>query len=292
MRWISWASLSLIVLLSTYRSDGQQIDLGTGDIDFLQLPFHRDFIRHNRITTIEVEEQLKRSNQPIRLSGLRKTYTFSGDGQCTSRSTYRDRYGRTDTIFEAYRLSPNDNVLHYDRKDRGGFYRETFVHSGDTLTVCSYRGKSYDLLSTWLSCEHQITTRRGTIEETIILNENHLPYRKRSREFNTEGYLAKMQEEYIISRKTSETTYTYNDHGRLQFRRRTSDKGTEEWSYIYDFDGILTEVYYRIGGELVWRRTIVQDDFGRIAAILTLDQATEDIVIEKFTYEFTDSIVD
>lgn len=287
MHLTSFLLASCLLLLTTYRSDAQQIDLGTGDIDFLALPFHQDFIRNNSIAEITVEEQIKRSNQSIRPSGLKKIYSFNTDGRCTERSTYRQRYGRTDTIFEAYRLSPSDMVVQYDRKDRGGFYREAFEKHGDTLTICSFRGKTREELATWMGCEHQVTRRSGKSEEVTILNENMLPYRRRSREFNADGYLIRMVERYVVSQKMKTTTYTYNDRGRLSFRRRESDKGNEEWSYTYDdVDGALEEVLYRLNGELVWRRTIVQDDHGRIAAILTMDQATEDIIIEKFTYEF------
>lgn len=286
MRLNSFLLVSIMVVFSTYRSDAQQINLGTGDIDFLALPFHQDFIRNNRIVEITVEEQIKRSNQSIRPSGLKKIYTFNADGRCTDRSTYRERYGRTDTIFEAYRLSPTDKVIQYDRKDRGGYYREAFERRGDTLTICSYRGKTRDDLATWMGCEHQVTSQTERGEEVTLLNENMLPYRRRNMVFNGDGYLEQMTERYVVSQRVQTTTYTYNDHGRLRFRRRESDKGTEEWTYAYDdVDGALTEVLYRQDGELIWRRAIVQDDQGKIAAILTMDQATEDIIIEKFTYE-------
>lgn len=286
MRLNSFLLVSVMVVFSTYRSDAQQIDLGTGDIDFLALPFHQDFISNNRIVEITVEEQIKRSNQSIRPSGLKKIYAFNADGRCTDRSTYRERYGRTDTIFEAYRLSPTDKVIQYDRKDRGGYYRESFERRGDTLTICSYRGKTRDDLATWMGCEHQVTSQTERGEEVTLLNENMLPYRRRNMVFNGDGYLEQMTERYVVSQRVQTTTYTYNDHGRLSFRRRESDKVTEEWSYSYDdVDGALTEVLYRREGELIWRRAIVQDDQGKIAAILTMDQATEDIIIEKFTYE-------
>lgn len=287
MRLTSFLLASLFFVFSPYRADAQQIDLGTGDIDFLALPFNQDFIRHNSIAEITVEEQIKRSNQSIRPSGLKKIYGFDPDGRCTERSTYRERYGRTDTIFEAYRLSPTDKVVQYDRKDRGGYYREAFEARGDTLTICSYRGKTREQLATWMGCEHHVTTRTANGEEVTILNENMLPYRRLNRVFDTDGYLERMTERYVISKKVQTTSYTYNDRGRLSFRRRESEKGTEEWSYAYDeVDGALQEVLYRLNGTLVWRRAIVQDDHGRIAAILTMDQATEDIIIEKFTYEF------
>ncbi len=267
--------------------DAQQIDLGTGDIDFMQLPFNREFVQNNGISAIHVEEQVKRSSQPIRMSGVKRSYQFDREGNCTSRSSYRQRYGLTDTIFEAYHLSPDDNVLQYDRKDRGGFYRETFERSGDTLTICSYRGKSYELEATWISCEHQVSRTTNSGDKTVILNENHLPYKSRERYFNSSGYLERMVETYLISMRSQEVTYQYNEHGKLNFRRRLADKGNEEWSYVYSDDGLLAEVYHRIDGDLKWRRTIVQDDFGRIAAILTLDPGTEDISIDKFTYEFS-----
>lgn len=284
MHWHKWLVLSFL-LFSTYRSDAQQIDLGVGEIDFLQLPFNQEFVRRNRIARITVEEQIKRSNQPIRFSGLRKTYEFDGKGRCSARSTYRERYGRNDTIFEVFKLSPADEVTRYDRKDNAGFYRETFDRRGDTLTICTYRGYERDSAVTWISCEHRVTRTLEAREEVRVLNENGLPYLNVTRSYDAAGYLLTSEEEFVISRKKRSTEYSYNDHGRLQFRRRLTDKGTEEWSFEYDENGMLSEVFYRLEGALVWRRAIVPDDFGRIAAILTLDPKTEDITIEKFTYE-------
>ncbi len=284
MHWHKWLLVSFL-LFSTYRSDGQQIDLGVGDIDFLQLPFNQEFIRRNRIVRITVEEQNKRSNQPIRFSGTRKSYDFDGKGRCSARSTYRERYGRNDTIFEVFNISPADQVTRYDRKDNAGFYRETFKRSGDTLTTCTYRGYGQDSAVTWIACEHRVTKRFELREEERVLNENGLPYLNLIRTYDAAGYLLKSEEEYVISRKKRTTEFSYNDYGRLQFRRRTTEKGTEEWSFEYDEQGMLSEVFYRVDGALVWRRAIVPDDYGRIAAVLTLDPKTEDITIEKFTYE-------
>ncbi len=292
MQLLKCAIISLI-LISTYRSDGQQIEMGSGDIDFLHLPFNQEFIRRNNIDVIRVEEQLKRSNQSIRPTGLIKEYLFDDDGRCTSRASYRDRFGRTDTIFETYRLSPSDNIIQYDRKDRGGYYRETFDQIGDTLKICSFKGRKKDTLTTWMSCEKQVKSISSSGEQVTTLNENGLPYLKKSMEYDSNGYLVRMVELYVVSKKQRVTNYTYNEHGRLHFRRRESNDELEEWSYLYDnVEGGLSEVFYRVNSILIWRRAIVPDDYGRIAAILTKDQATDDILIEKFSYELETSNVD
>lgn len=284
MQWIKWAFVSLM-LFATYRSDAQQIKLGEGDIDFLHMPFNQDFIARNKIAQIEVTEQIKRSNQPITPTGLRKKYLFNDEGACTSRSTYRNRYGRVDTILEAYQLSAKDEVLQYRRKDRSGFHKEEFEFKGDTMSICAYKGRDKDSIATWISCEHHITRKRDSIETTVIYNEQFLPYLERRKKFDSRGYLMSMTETYLVSRKSQITRYQYNNHGRLSFRSKATKSGSEEWSYIYSDEGLLEEVLFRRDGELVWKRAVVIDDYGRISALLTIDTATEDIFIERFTYE-------
>lgn len=286
MRWINYVLISLIAV-STCRSDAQaqQLTLGGGDLDFLHLPYNSTFIAKNRIVEIEVEEQIKRSNQTIRPTGLRKRYAFDAAGNCTSRASYRNWYGRIDTILEAYSLSANDRLLEYRRNDRSGFHREVFKQRGDTLEICTYRGRDEDSSSTWMSCEYHVSTRKDTVLQTSVFNEQKLPYKRIQDQRDEQGFLRKRIETYTVSREQRVTTYSYNDNGRLSFRRQEGRGHVDEYTYIYDEEGLLSEVLFRQDGELVWKRAIVIDDRGLISALITLDVASEDIRIERFTYQ-------
>lgn len=286
MRWINYALISLIAV-ATCRSDAQaqQLTLGGGDLDFLHLPYNGTFIAKNRIAQIEVEEQIKRSNQAIRPTGLRKRYAFDAAGNCTSRASYRNWYGRIDTILEAYSLSENDRLMEYRRNDRSGFHREVFTQRGDTLEICTYRGRDTDSSSTWMACEYHISTQKDSLLVTQVFNEQNLPY-KRIQDFTDAlGFLHKRIEMYTVSREQSVTTYNYNDKGRLSFRRKEGRGHVDEYTYLYDEEGLLSEVLFRQDGVLVWKRAIVTDDRGLISALITLDVASEDIRIERFTYQ-------
>ncbi|WP_306640486.1 hypothetical protein [Sanyastnella coralliicola] len=285
MHWIKFVS-SLLFLFISMHSHGQQIDLGDGDVDFLKLPFNQRFISRNDIKTIMVDEQMKRSNQAIKDTGKRTVYEFSTEGDCTARSTYRSLRGRLDTIVESFGLDHEKlDMLTYRREDQRGVYTETFEIRGDTTEVCRYRGKEGEERRSFLSCESLVHKKLPKEDRITTLNEQGLPYQERIDYYDDNGYLEQRTVKMLVTRQERKTQYAYDEKGRLSIRSREVNDVQEQWSYSYDESGLLWRVVYREDNQLIWRKEILHDEGGFITAIITKDEATEDIVIERFSYE-------
>lgn len=284
-----WSKLLSISLALTFWASAfpQQVDLGDGDIDFLRLPFKAEFIARNHISAIVVEEQLKPSNDAIRATGRTSRYYFGENGACLERSTYRSLRGRLDTIVESFGLDHKGlSMLTYRRADQRGIYREVFERRADTLNLCRYRGKEGSETMTFLSCESVVTSRGDNQVIKTIFNDSGLPYKRTTDSYNSEGYLIEREVEMLVTRERSSTSYSYNDQGKLAMRAEQKKDLQETWSYTYEESGLLWRVLYRKDNTLIWRKEILHDERGLITAIITKDEASEDIKIERFSYNF------
>lgn len=271
-----------ILFISSLQA--QQLKPGESAIDFLQVPFNAVFLKNNRIASISIDEQEKRTGLPIKSLNKTKTYYFDSNGQCTEIVTSSQFWGKRDTILEYFGLQAE---MAYVRKDQRGLYREQITSSGDTTTVCRYRNDGTSDADTWISCEYTVAIQRTpAMVEYVIHNEEGKPYLSHLYTHNESGYLVEHRERYTISGKESVVTYSYNDQGYVAEKKRTEGATTELWKFSYLPDGTLETVLYYKDANLTWRREMVLDGNGRISAMLTRDEATEAIKIEKFSYSY------
>lgn len=280
MRYISL----LISLLLCTTVHGQQLKSGESAVDFLEMPFQEKFIRLNHIETISIDEQEKRTGQPIRSLNKTRTYHFNNNGICEEILTASLLWGRRDTILESYGI--NSLFKTYERKDQRGAYRETLEQRGDTLHVCRFRNDGSQEQDTWISCEYVTSEKQSNRLIQTIYNEDRKPYLTVTKTFGEGDFLQEERERYIISGKESVSTYTYNERGLLGKKVKNSSTGIQEWTFTYLGDGMLETVLYSENNVLIWRREVVHDGSGKIEALLTRDNKTETIKIDKFSYTF------
>lgn len=285
MRWISLLSSVFFFGISTLCL-GQQIDLGEGDIDFQRIPFKAEFMRKNGIVEIEVETLEKKSNRPIRSSGHSVNYHFNERGHCAHRTTFRSLRGRQDSVLESFGLDPQTSGFEtYLRKDQRGLYREEYEVRDEITTIHKYRGSEdapKDL--SHVDIEYIVKSKKENTDTYTTLNSDSLPYKRVHFVYSDLGYLISKKEEFLVSRDQTETNFSYNSKGKLAFRT-TEKEGTETmWSYEYDETGSLWKLFKREAGKLVWRKEILYNKKGYIDAIITKQESTEDIRIERFYY--------
>lgn len=279
-----YTSLLISLFLSITAALGQQLKPGESAVEFLELPFQEKFISLNHIQSISVDEQDKRTGQPIRSLNKTRTYFFNPAGQCTEVLTASLLWGRRDTILESYGI--NSSFKSYERKDQRGAYRETLEQKGDTLHICRYRNDGTQEQDTWISCEYIITKKDQGKNVQTIYNEDKKPYLTVTKSYGEGDFLIEERERYIISGKETVSTYSYNEKGLLGKKEKKSTSGIQEWIFTYLPDGNLEKVEYSENNIPVWKREILHDGTGKIEAILTRDIKTETIKIDKFSYTF------
>lgn len=285
MHFIKWAA-SLILIFFLAPLTGQQILVDDSELDFRQLSFQPDFIVRNNIKSIAVTEREMRYGQPIKELGSGITYTFDEKGNCISRSTSLNLFGRQDTIVERFELKGREleRSIRQDQRSYLRLEREVF---GDTTSFCRYRGNAQGE-ETWLSCEYHVKQKEVNKEVLQIMNDQKRPYHKKVFHYDSLGYLVLIEETFLVTRNASKSEFIYTETGQLKERKDTSTKGTKQWEYIYSEDGMLESIYYYEDGKLIWEREIVLGNSGKIDALLKRDPDTGDIRIDKYTYEFFD----
>lgn len=265
----------------------QQLDLRSESPAEDLWSFRPEFISRNEITAIQVELEEKKSNQAIRSTGKTTRYTFTDAGTLDAVSTFRTLFGRRDTILERFGLSENDRLALYERNDRRGVYQERFIYAGDSVHIRRFRGEEAQDQLAYVSSEFKVRTTTATGFKRTTYNEDGLPYLEEAFTYE-DGYLKQISERYVVSKRTTVTRLHYNEVGRLHYVKQEDGNTSLEWSYEYTDDGLLKRSYHRKNGKAVWKRELLHMSSGFISAIVTKDEKSEDIQIERFTYEFED----
>lgn len=283
MHLYKWA-VSLLFFFSGLSSAGQQIEVDDTEIDFRQLSFQHDFIVQNKIKSISVSEREMRYGQLIKDLGSGIIYAFDGTGNCISRTTTRNLFGRNDSIIERFELRGRE-LEQSIRQDQRSYLRLEREVKGDTISFCRYRGNN-EGEETWLSCEYHVSRIEGNKKTVEIMNDQKRPYHKRVFHFDSLNYLTSIDNTYLVTRNCSSSLFSYNESGQLATRNDQSKKGTKKWTYLYGEDSTLESIYYFENDELIWEREIVLGNSGKIDALLKRDPKSGDIRIDKYTYEF------
>ncbi|MFT5979446.1 MAG: hypothetical protein ACI898_000205 [Flavobacteriales bacterium] len=283
MHLFKWAASHLFILLSL-STVGQQIEVDDTEIDFRQLSFQHDFITKNKIKTITVSEREMRYGQMIKDLNSGITYEFDLEGNCVSRTTTRDLFGRNDSIIERFELSGRE-LEQSIRQDQRSYLRLERQVIGDTTSFCRYRGNKAGE-ETWLSCEHHVSHIEGAKKTIEIMNDQKRPYQTRVFHFDSLNYLTTIEYTNLVTRNYRSSAFSYTEIGQLESRIDQSKKETKKWTYLYGEDSTLESIYYFENDNLIWEREIVIGNSGKIDALLKRDPSTGDIKIDKYIYEF------
>lgn len=283
MHFFKWA-VSLLLSIGIIQALGQQIEVDDTEIDFRQLNFQPDFIVRNKIKTISVSEREMRYGQTIKDLGSGIIYSFDRSGNCVSRTTTRNLFGRNDSIIERFELKGRE-LERSIRQDQRSYLRLEREVMGDTVSFCRYRGNNAGE-ETWLSCEYHVITVEDNKKIVQIMNDQKRPYHKRIFHYDSLDYLTSIEDTYLVTRNYSTSEFSYTENGQLELRVDASKKGSKKWEYIYDEDRMLESIYFYEDDKLIWEREIVLGNSGKIDALLKRDPSTGDIRIDKYTYDF------
>lgn len=251
-----------------------------------ELHFNPAFIGLNGILSIQVIEEEKKSNEPIRRTGKEVHFRFDRNGELAAKSTFRSMHGRVDTILERYGLGNEERLKQYIRNDRRGRYEERFTYAPDSVHIRRFRGEEGQEKDTFINAELKVQTPTEDGFEVTTYNENGLPY-IRERHRYQDDYLMSVERSYLVSRRQERTDYRYNEEGRLQWCAAKAADGEREWSFTYTEDGLLKELFERSEGETVRRSEYLRSNEGLLQAIVTFRSQTQHIIIQRLTYEIS-----
>jgi hypothetical protein len=291
----------LILLLAFFATCGleaQVLLIQPGTDDPGELRFNPHFIARNCIASMVGEQSVKRDNRPMLLRPERHVYRFDEQGRTiyANHSFGQPGTGR-DTASTLYDFDAQGKLTRRLRNDLSGYFgydvvrdeqgrpvRETFTRI-ENLSTDRYELKPGTI--TEISDEHfRYETVNDSVWKRVYINSLGLPYREQWHTSDGLGYLRSIEDRYLVNNRRSRITFGYDEKGRLAERLEQPDlaqKRTIRRAWKYDTVGNVIEGTLFHDDRQINRDEYLYDESGMLKARLTLDIATNNIEVLKFT---------
>lgn len=291
----------LVSMLACWSAHAQTLRVEPGTEDPMALRFNEEFIRRNGIISIGSQGQVKRDGEPIREKNERAEYRFDGSGRMAHSST---SYGRSSTMMDTSRVTwlydAKGRPVEQQRNDRSGRFaqrdsldalgrslRRTHVRIQEPVTGGYNSTKETETI---ISDERfAYTTINDTAERVTWHNDRGLPYREQVFHKDRWGYLRTIEDRNIITGRRGETTFRYDEKGRLAERIERSDlASTAARKHIWRYDNAGNVTLcdaWRDGKQTRHSEYLYEDGTLLLKAIITKDMETGLIHITRFTTE-------
>ncbi len=289
----------ILSLLSGCTLHAQVLRVEPGTDDPMTLRFNKEFIQRNGIVSIEGQGNVKRDGEPIRQKNERAEYRFDAAGRMTYSST---SYGRSsaamDTSFLTCVYDHQGRLTEQQRNDRSGRFaqRDSLDAVGHCLRRTHVRIQepvtggytSAKVTETVISDERfAYTAINDTAERVTWHNDRGLPYREQVFHKDRWGYLRAIEDRNIITGRRGQTTFRYDEKGRLAERIEQSDissNSTRKHIWRYDNAGNVTLCdAWRDEKQTRHSEYLYEEGTLLLKAIIAKDMETGLIHITRFT---------
>jgi hypothetical protein len=204
-----------------------------------------------------------------------------------------------DSLVVEYKRNGTGAVESKTENSRKGVFVTQFVYDKDGRLIREDYGKAENISSQKGKLE--TGTAVGVNSETFqwteigegkwkksMYNNYGLLYAHWYIEKNKLGYVVKEEEELIMSARTTQRTYEYNDKGWVSRVVMKDNQGGKEKDsrFTYDEWGNLLKMVRYENGVAIDETEVLYTETMLLEAILVEDLSTHDIEIRKFSYEF------
>lgn len=292
--------LAILLLLTGLFTHGQVLQILPGTDDPSELRFNPQFMARNKIVTVVGERSMKRDNRPMQAHAEKHVYRFDDGGRTiyANHSFGQPGTGR-DTASTIFTFDQQGGLVRRLRNDLSGYFghdmvrdekgrpvRETFTRIENLST------NRYDLKPgtiTEISDEHfRYETVNDSVWKRVYINSLDLPYREQTHYSDALGYLRTIEDRYLVNNRRSRTTFEYDEKGRLSGRVEQPDLAqprTIRRTWKYDSAGNVTDGALFHDEKQIDRDEYLYDESGMLKARLTLDLATNNIHVIRYTTE-------
>jgi len=282
---------------SSARSQALLLLPSTDDPD---LPvFNERFIARNGIASFVGERMIKRDGQPMRNERDRLLFRFDADGRMVySNTSYGQPGTGRDTASVTYERDAQGRTMRRLRNDLGGHFAFAMEHdeqgrvTREVYQRIENRGTNrYELVpgaTIEISDErYRYTQLNDTTLRKSFLNNLELPYRNQVFISNRQGYLLRIEDEYLVSRRRGRIDFSYDENGRLAERKEQPDLAQSRITrhrWQYDSAGNVITGEYWLGDKQVSRDEYVYEEATMLPkARLRKDLETGNIHVLKLT---------
>ena len=274
---------------------GQMISNQTGQAFTDHMFFNDNFIRNNKIKTIQGSYSFKKNGDLIRKVPGSYTFTFDHAGQLASIVDLKWNGKKLDTLVNYFSYSEKGDLISFKKSEYGGITEQEMTYDSiDRLTkITNYRVSLDNKGNTIKRVEINQESIQYNGEKKTRYNSYGLPYLISFETYDEDGYKIASQEKLKRSGTISENKYTYTEKGLLKQILTFYDKKTDPVqtiSFSYDAFGNMTERLEKKMNTLVKDLQVIFDTKTQLLhSIIRRNPNTNFMAIIRFTtYDYFD----
>ena len=278
----------------------QLIDNRIGNAFNEEMFFSQQCLWMNKIRSITGVVSVKRPNRPIEQRPDISVYRFNEVGLLTRMDKVTSVKNLIDSLTIKFNRNDLGTVELREETGTRGYYSTGFVYDeqgrlirveyGTAENISTVKNKLEPGRTITINAESVIWNgqENGVVRKSVY-NNYGLHYSNWTITKNPKGFVENETEELIMSGRAKTKTYSYNDHGWIS-KVETSDNmssGKKAQTFLYDALGNVQKVEYYDGKGMTREIEVLYSPTMLVEAFLDHNLESGDIVITKFTYEFS-----
>jgi hypothetical protein len=293
-----------LVLMMSFTDTGnagaQIIDNRSGNAFREEIFFSQQFLWLNKIRSITGITSIKRPNRAIEQRPDMVVYRFNEVGLMQQMDKVSSVFNLVDSLSIRYRRNDIGEVYQKEETGSRGYFTTNYNYDeqGKLIRVDYGTAENISTNTTKLVPGQMITInsesfawrdQQNGVTSKSAYNNYGLHYSNWTITKNQAGFIETETEELIMSGKTTTRTYTYNEQGWVS-AIQTKDNmaaAVKSQTFIYDNLGNLLKVNYFEDKRMMREIEILYTRTMLVEAFLDHDLQSHDIIITKFSYEFS-----
>lgn len=261
--------------------------------------FNQEFLWQNKIRTISGKVSVKRPNRPIEQRPDRLIFHFNEVGLLREINKVTSVLSLVDSMRVEFRRNDLGEVELRSEKGPRGYASTSFHYDQQGRVTRTDYSKTENISDQpeVLESGRSILVNSETFEYFVLpngaarrkaFNNYGLYYADLMEQRDSLGYLRSEREELVMSGRTIERRYVYNDRGWIGEITSSDNQGgpVHRTEFYYDKWGNLVKTEYYVADELSREIEVLYTETMLIEALIDHDLQSRDIFITKFSYEF------
>ena len=262
--------------------------------------FYTEFISNNKIKSITGAVSTKGDLQVIKSKGLITKFLFDTTGNLIKQFDSFYRGNKKDSSIITYHYDLMKNIATKRMSDSYGFFSYNFKHNeeGDVVqkTYCRDENATNNKNNFKLKKQYTIVnetysySRTDSSMQKSIFNNHGSVYQKEYFTYDENHLLVNMVKKLIVNHKKAETTYKYNDLGKVSEKKVQKDLSKVAFTrFVYEYDdlGNLEVIDEYRNEELKTHKEVIYNKSTLLMkALLVQDINSNFITITKYSYQF------
>jgi hypothetical protein len=225
--------------------------------------FDRDFIKRNRIKSLEGNYSRKKDGDIVRSTNDFFKYTFDTTGNLISTFQVKSDLGKKDTSVNYYVYNQKNLIIIHRKTERGGL--TAYHYEYDSLNRIIAIEQNRDIVNLKGDVVSSISINKETLKyfniesgfKKTTFNNYGLPYMDEFESWDADGYKLEEIQKWRMGSNQYNKKFFYNDKGLLStwaIHYNNSEKPVQETQFKYDgFGNVIERKYFKEGifiGEL------------------------------------------